>query len=396
MRVLFIPTTNSGITYWRMYNYAQSGNRRGFAEFDFLWWQWGLNEVHPWQTAVNDPSTKWAVLGEMDAQAREADVIVVQMIHTHEALVAFYALKDAYPNKPILMDMDDNILSTAVYNPAHDFYAPGSGFRERALAQMRHADGVICSTPYLAELYREVNPHTYVVPNAIDLDLWGHVTPKKRGGIRIGWAGGASHTEDLLTILPAVKNILATEKDVTFSIVHGVPEEFKNIEGVECVYKWARIDRYPQMLAERDFDIGMAPLVDNAFNRGKSNLRWLEYSALGIPTVASRVGHFSETINHGVDGLLAADCQEFEYQLRRLICDRRLRAKIASAAQRRIATDFNVDSVTERYTAILSEVIQRGPTQKAPQDAAEVDLETAARLAGELLPEDKDEPIPAP
>lgn len=396
MRVLFIPTTNSGITYWRMYNFAKSMNRRGTAEADFLWWQWGLNEVHPWQVEISNAVAKHAIMGEMNAQVREADVIVMQMVHTREALTAFYAIKDAYPEKPVLMEIDDNILSTPTYNPASDFYSPVSAHREIALDQMRAADGVICSTPYLAEIYKEFNEHTYVVQNSIDLDLWGKVTPKRRSGIRIGWAGGASHNEDLLTVLPAVKNILASERDVRFVLVHGVPNEFKDLPGVECVYKWARIDKYPQMLADQDFDIGMAPLVDNAFNRGKSNLRWLEYSALGCPTVASRVGHFAETIKDGVDGFLADSVSDFEAKLRLLISDRKARNRMAQEAWKRICGDFNIDTSTAGYVKTLEEVIKLGPTAKAPQDQVQIDLEKARKLAGELLTEEHDEPIPTP
>lgn len=395
MRVLFIPTQNSGVQYWRMFNFAKAGNRLGLAEFDYLWWKWDLNEVHPWQTDIEDDSAKYAILGEMNDQARQADVIVMQMVHTPKALEVFYSLKEAFPNKPILMETDDNMLSTATYNPAHDFYAPGMGFRKLAVEQLKAADAVICSTPYLAELYSEFCPHTYVCENSIDLDHWAKINGRNRGGLRIGWAGGASHTEDLKLILPAVKNIVATDKDVKFILVHGVPEEFKGLEGVEGVFKWAKIDKYPKMLADLDFDIGMAPLVDNAFNRGKSNLRWLEYSALGIPTVASNVGHFAQTINHGVDGLLSATPEDFEANLRLLISDRRLRGKMARDAYFRIATDFNVDNVVKKYVKTLEEVIERGPVKKAPQTDSETDLGNAAKLVGELLPEEN-EPLSTP
>ena len=253
VRVLFIPTGNSGIVYWRMFNYAKAGNKAGEAEWDFLWWQWGLNEIHPWQYRVMDAVEKYAILGEMNAQVQQADIIVMGMVHTPAALSVFYAMKDAYPDKPILMEIDDNILSTPEYNPAANFYGPDSDYRKIAIDQMRASDGVICSTPYLAELYAEFNPHTYTVPNAIDFDLWGKVQGKRKGGIRIGWAGGASHNNDLETVLPAVKNILKDYKDVRFVLVHGIPESFKGIPGVECFYKWSRIDKYPQTLAGLDF-----------------------------------------------------------------------------------------------------------------------------------------------
>lgn len=378
-----------------MFNYAKAGNKIGEAQWDFLWWQWGLNEIHPWQYRIMDAVDKHAILGEMNAVVREADIVVVGMVHTPAALSAIYAMKDAYPDKPILMEIDDNILSTPEYNPASAFYGPGSEPRHLAVEQMKVSDALICSTPYLAELYAEFNPHTYTVPNAIDFDLWGKVQTKRKGGIRIGWAGGASHVDDLETILPAVKNILKEYKDVRFVLVHGIPESFKNVPGIECYYKWSRIDRYPQTLAGLDFDIGIAPLVDNAFNRGKSNLRFLEYSALGVPTVASKVGHFAETINHGVDGYLADSVYDFELHLRDLIEDRRLRCAVGARAKDRVLRDFNVDGITKDYHAILKGAVERGPISRPPEPATIKDLSRAAKYVGELMKEEEDEPRPA-
>lgn len=378
-----------------MFNYAKAGNLIGDAQWDFLWWQWGLNEIHPWQYRIMDAVDKHAILGEMNATVREADIIVVGMVHTPAALSAIYAIKDAYPDKPVLMEIDDNILSTPEYNPAAPFYGPDSELRQIAIDQMKVSDGVICSTPYLAEIYAEFNPDTFIVQNAIDFGLWGKAQAKRKGGIRIGWAGGASHVDDLESILPAVKNILKDYKDVRFVLVHGIPESFKGIPGVECFYKWSRIDKYPQTLAGLDFDIGIAPLIDNAFNRGKSNLRWLEYSALGIPTVASKVGHFAETVNHGVDGYLADSCSEFESYLRDLIESRTLRKTIGARAKDRVVRDFNVNGIARDYHAILKAAVERGPVSSPPEPATVKDLANAAKFVGELMKEEEDEPRPA-
>lgn len=388
MRVLFIPTSNSGVVYWRMYNFARAINKRGLAQADFLWWQRDLNEIHPWQYRITEAVSKHAILGEMNHCVREADVVVMGMVHTRAALTTFYAIKDAYPNKPILAEIDDNILSTPTYNPADPWYAPGTEFRSVAVEQFKAADGIICSTPYLAELYRDLCEHTYVVPNSIDFDLWGRLKYRNRPGIRIGWAGGASHTEDLEIVRPAVDAILKKYPDAKFVFVHGIPEFFKNQERVECVYKFARIDKYPALLAGQDFDIGLAPLVDNAFNRGKSNLRWLEYAAMGIPCVASNVGHFAETIKHGEDGLLADGPEDFITHLSDLIEDRKYRRQIGANAKARVDQNFNVDRVAEHYVETLRAIVAKGPTKEAPPTSADLDAAPKGIPAGDLLPEE--------
>ena len=369
MNVLMVPTLNSGVCYWRFHNFVVAAHRSKQAGFQQIWWEKGRSEIHPWQLDLGkgQEDGSWRrVTAEIFAWAKEADVIIVQMLHLSEGLELFYSLKEAFPNTPVLAEIDDNIVSTASYNPAYESYTPDSRFRQIALDQLRHADGVITTTPDLKSVYEEFNDNVYEINNSIDFEHWGRVHKKGKSGIRIGWAGGASHTEDLALIEGPMKNILRDYKDVKFVFIHGVPGFAKGLDNVECIQKFARIDKYPQFLASQDLDIGMAPLVDNSFNRGKSNLRWLEYSALGIPTVASNVGHFASTIKDGVDGLLANDPAEFESNLRRLIEDRKYRRKLGREAQTRVSRDFNVDGVIKTYISVLEEVIERGPVNKVP------------------------------
>lgn len=389
MRVLFIPTSNSGITYWRMFNFAQAMNRNGLAEADFLWWKKDLNEIHPWQYQITEALLKHAISGEMNHCVQAADVVIMGMVHTPAALQTFYAIKDAYPDKPILAEIDDNILSTPTYNPADAFYQPGSMFRSVAVDQFRAADAIICSTPYLAELYADFCEQTFTVPNSIDRKAWDKLRRKNKAGVRIGWAGGASHVEDLEILRPAVDAVLKKHKEARFVFVHGIPEFFRGMDRVECVQKFTRIDRYPAMLASLDFDIGIAPLVDNAFNRGKSNLRWLEYSALGIPCVASRVGHFAETLRDGKDALLADSPDDFTAKILSLVEDSGLRKRIGAAARARVDSDFDADKTAAAYVEILRGIIERGPLKKSPPLPSDEPAQSLEGVqAGDILPEE--------
>ena len=353
-----VPTGNSGIVYWRMQNFVQATWRNSLASFQNPLWVKDQNDPQEWENCLKEPGYKWPFIGMIQSGVKQADAIVVQLVHTPDALRLFRAIKDMCPNKPVLCEIDDHMLSVAEYNPAYEAYWPGSPYREIAITQMREADGLIVSTPYLKEVYSEFNANIWVVPNCIDFKAWDRVQRGRKGGIRIGWAGGASHEEDVRSVLPAIKGILAKHRDVRFVFVNGpakagLPDWLKGVPRVEHIAKWSRIDKYPQALASHDFDIGIAPLVDNAFNRGKSNLRWLEYSALGIPCVASNVGHFAETLKDGQDVFLADDAAQFEAKLELLIKDRKLRLQMGTNANQRIRKDFNVDLVAAQYVEHL-------------------------------------------
>lgn len=347
-----------------MYNFAMGAFRSGAAEIHHLWWQKDLTNMHPWQWEVGDPKYMWRITKELQDWSFKADAIVFQMLHNRHGLSIFRGLKDMLRDKgyniPIISEIDDHMTSTPVYNPADEYYTPGAELREIALAQFKESDAMIVSTPYLKEVYSEFNDNIYVVPNALDFEVWDKVKPKSKGGIRIGWAGGANHDDDLKIMEGAIKSLTQKYKEVKFVLVHGVPKELRGLHGVEFISKWARIDRYPAFIGSLDFDIGIAPLVDNAFNRGKSNLRWLEYSALGIPTVASKVGHFAETIHHGQDGFLAED-NEFEKYLELLIENKSLRNSMGSEANRRVREDFNIEDMSKHYVLVVSKIIENKP-----------------------------------
>jgi len=371
MNVMFLPTLNAGVTYWRMFNFWVASYRKNAFGCNTLYWDKGLTEHQPWQNALGIPAQKHQVLNYINMCARTADIIVMQLPITYEALHVFESLLDAFPDTPCLIETDDNILSTPEYNPASSGYAPGSSYREVAVKAIKMADGIIASTPYLAEVYSEFNDNIHVINNCIDFEKWDYVKRKKKPGVTLGWAGGASHNEDLAQIEKVMKKILRKYKDVKLIMAHGIPKSFREMKGVICVDKFVRIDKYPKHLGSLGPDIWLAPLVDNAFNRGKSTLRWLEGSALGIPTVASNVGHFKETIIHGKDGFLANDPKEFGLLVEQLILDKKLRKKMGREANARIRRDFNVDNVVMKYRDILQGFIDRGTGRVSPEVAQE-------------------------
>lgn len=360
MRALFLPTCVAGVNFWRMVNPANAALRNKLFHAHVLWWQKGNTEMHPWQMDIMMEAHRSRITGELDTMTRGADVVVMGMVHIPSGYHTFAGLRECY-GKPVVMEIDDNVLSCPVYNPAAGSYAPGTDTRALTVKQMRESDALFVTTPYLKEIYSEFNANIYVLPNAIDFDMWGKTQRRKnKGKITLGWVGGANHNDDLLILENAVDTLTAKYPEVEFVFGHGMHPKFRGKKGVRWVQEFFRIDKYPKGVARMGFDIGMAPLVDNAFNRGKSNLRWLEYSALGIPTVASRVGHFAETIEDGKTGLLCDTPEDFTTNLERLIKDVKLRKELARNAKAEVYEKFNIDNVAKQYKAALIDIEKRG------------------------------------
>lgn len=385
IRVLFVPTLSAGVSYWRMYNFREAMRRNKYAESQLLWWDKNLNESHPWQQEIADPMYNARIATELFAYVREADVVVFGAVQTQAALETIYTIRDLFPDKVIITECDDDLIDPPAYNPASGSFRPGSEVLDIALSQMRDSDAVIVSTPYLKEVYGEYCDNIHVATNSIDSTHWGQAKRKNHGGIRIMWAGGASHDEDLRILLPVMDKVYKYHPEAKWIMVHGAPGFVLDKPNVEDVRKWTRIDKYPKFLASMGATIGVAPLVDNKFNRGKSNLRWLEYSALGIPTVASNVGHFAETIKTGLDGFLAEESGQFADAVIKLIESKSLRGAVSRRAAERVAADFNVDRVAFDYVRFLESAVERGPQKKAPSLSSGIDWDEVTPLS-EILP----------
>lgn len=372
VRALFIQCSCSGVAHYRLESWAKASHRVKIGNILLPWWDKSLNETHPWEVDIDDPRYRQRILNEMNDHVKKANVIVAQMCHTRSALDLLLSIKEAY-GLPIVTEIDDNIMSVPTYNVANTVYQSGSILRQIAVEQFEMSDAMVVSTPYLKEVYSAYCSNIYVMPNSLDFRIWDNLKHRANTDfIRIGWAAGKTHDDDLAIIEPVVHKILAKYPNVRFSFVCGVPKFFRNIDRVEVVDASARIDRYPQFLASRSFDIGLAPLVDSAFNRGKSNLRWLEYAGLKVPCVASNVGHFAQTIKQAEDGFLCDGDDEWMAALSMLIEDADARRAMGKAANRRARHDFNIDVNVSHYVKALGEIVERGTVVKIGEDAPPV------------------------
>ncbi|WP_429038380.1 glycosyltransferase [Aeromonas veronii] len=204
------------------------------------------------------------------------------------------------------------------------------------------ADIVMVSTPELFSIFSKYNKKVHLIPNFLDEDLWRIGKPKLTGKgvyqrkegdpIRIGYIGTPSHVADLAIITNAMKMI---EKEfgnkVELEIIGGF-QNTKPLFGKRIALP--KNNDYPNFvnwLHQRvNWDIGIIPLVDDKFNKSKSHLKFLEYSALKLPIVVSNVETYSNICKHGENALVVDnDVNAWYVEIKRLIVDAALRNKLS-------------------------------------------------------------------
>jgi glycosyltransferase involved in cell wall biosynthesis len=219
---------------------------------------------------------------------------------------------------------------------------------------MRLADALICSTDFLAERYRAFNPNVFVCRNGIDPRRY-EVTKPQRDTVTIGWAGGTGHRDAAQPWLAVIAELLREHPQVRFtSIGLRIAGELQEEFGKERVLSlpFAPFEAYPAAMTL--FDIAIAPAGRNNFFRGKSDLRWLEASALATPLVADPLVY--PELQSGVTGFHASTPDEVREHLSALVADAGLRRRIGEAAKAYVTEHRTIYTTVGDWATALAAV----------------------------------------
>ncbi len=219
------------------------------------------------------------------------------------------------------------------------------------------ADVVVAANEYLAGYARRFSNHVFVVPTPIDLGLYQRpaTLPVKGDVPVIGWIGTSWNLEYLRLLVRPLQRLHASN-DFVLTLVTD-PSMARELELPADIplkiVPWTLSDFIPTLAT---FDIGVYPLPDDPWTRGKSGYKVLEYMALGIPAVASPVGEVIHTIDPGVDGLLAATEEDWYIHLRRLLEHPELRETMGRAGRKKVESRFSLDAAVKEIEKRLDEL----------------------------------------
>ena len=214
---------------------------------------------------------------------------------------------------------------------------------------LRGAASVTCGNGYLRDHAARFNSHTLVVPTVVDTDRYVPTSGAQDGVPVIGWIGSPTTWANVRPLLPSLKR-LHDELGVRIRAVGaGAAAAADSFDGLELV-DWSEAREIAEV---QGFTIGIMPLIDAAFQRGKSGYKLVQYMACGLPTVASPVGVNSEIVTQSETGLLATGEAEWEAALRRLLGDAGMRAGMGQAGRARAVADYSLASQAPRLIELV-------------------------------------------
>jgi glycosyltransferase involved in cell wall biosynthesis len=310
-----------------------------------------------WLGVVGEPGALRRVTGGFGVALDEDawtgyDVVVLQLVHGVAWNRRIAELQHA--GVTVLYEIDDDLRGVAA-EPGHDFARLFPPQRLRAHeAAIRACDGLICSTPALSERLADLHELRFVCQNGIDLARYPHPLPQ-RDSVTIGWAGGTGHERAVRPWLPAVTAVLEAHPEARFR-TGGQPygRELAERFGAEraSAVPFAALDTYPAAMAA--FDVALAPAAPSAFFTAKSDLRFLEAAALGLPVVADPVVY--PTLVHGSTGLHAASPDEAREHMEALVGDPALRRRLGAAARAYVERERSMPAAAQRWAIALAAV----------------------------------------
>ncbi|MHC4655651.1 MAG: glycosyltransferase family 4 protein [Planctomycetota bacterium] len=194
---------------------------------------------------------------------------------------------------------------------------------------VRLADMVITGSSYLAEHARKFNCNVIVLPIGLKVGDYKLARPiKSDDKVRLVWIGSKTTLEYLTEIKPALEEIGSRFDNVVLRIVC---DDFFDLQNMPVEKRlWSEDARGIDLATS---DIGLAPLPDNRFTRGKCSFKVLEYSSAGLPVIASPIGTNAKYVKDGVTGFLTIDTRQWIDRITELIENPNLRKRMGREGQ---------------------------------------------------------------
>ena len=204
---------------------------------------------------------------------------------------------------------------------------------------------------YLAQYARLHSQAVRVIPTTIDVERACPPGPSAVRGrrVRIGWSGSPSTVRYLSDIAPVLRRVLARD-DVEMQVVGASCTSLPRLPNLGCV-PWSEAEEIERVGA---FDIGIMPMPDDPWTRGKCGFKALLYMSFGVATIASPVGVNREIIQDGESGLLASSGDEWHRALVRLIEDRELRSDLGAAGREVVVERYSGQRWAPEFFEVLS------------------------------------------
>jgi glycosyltransferase involved in cell wall biosynthesis len=243
----------------------------------------------------------------------------------------------------LLFDFDDSIWMQNISEANKRFSFLKNADKTKDI--ITKADLVFAGNQYLAGYAKQFNKNVVIVPTTIDTEIYKPVQLMQKEKICIGWSGSITTIEHMETKREALTRVKNKYGDKVYFKIIGDGNYYNSDLQVQGL-PWKKETEITDMA---EFDIGIMPLPDSEWAKGKCGLKGLQYMALGIPTLMSPVGVNTEIIQQGENGFLAGTDDEWVEKISLLIESFELRRKLGAAGCKTVEEKYSVHTHQKIY-----------------------------------------------
>ena len=253
--------------------------------------------------------------------------------------------------KKIVFDFDDAIMYRSPKSKSPNSFSRKAKFS----FMLKRVDLVISGNQFLQSKVLPYNSKVVIIPTSIDLSRYSlKKYSNDSGRITIGWLGSRSSLRFLRNLVPTFESIFKRRPDTELKIVCS---EFLDSTLMPIIKKkWSLSEEVADL---QSFDIGVMPLSNDIWAKGKCGLKILQYNSVGVPAVCSPIGINKEIVKDGVNGFWAQNEAEWEDCLLKLIERKELREKMGLKGREIVEKGYSLEVCAPRLLSVLKEVRER-------------------------------------
>jgi glycosyltransferase involved in cell wall biosynthesis len=279
----------------------------------------------------------WAMAAVCERAVSAAGSFSSDVTLFQREMVSTFLTAEPLTRRPRILDVDDAI------------WLYRGGLSARRLAQL--CDAVICGNEFLGETFRRWNSNIHILPTAVDTERYRLPNPLRMPARnRIGWCGSASTLHYLQGLAPALKVILERHKHIRLRVVADKRPTFEGI--AESQLEFIPWSPQVEVSAIQAMSVGLMPLDDTPWGRGKCSFKLLTYMACGVPVVASPVGMNVEVLSAG-GGLAARGRDEWIDAIDSLLGNEASARRAGEKGREAVVRDYSLRALTPRLARIL-------------------------------------------
>lgn len=282
-------------------------------------------------------------------RANEFDIVFIQ----REALMlgtSFFERLLAKKKAKLIFDFDDAIWFPNIEggNKALSFLKRPSKTQEI----IKVADKILAGNQYLADYAKTHNNNVDVIPTTIDLSYHHLNEQASSNEVCIGWTGSFSTLPYFELLLPVLGKLKKEFPQISFKIIVDEDKYYPEIDTQTT--KW---DKSTEIAELNKITIGIMPLPNDEWTRGKCGFKGLQYMSLKKACVMTAIGVNTEIIQSGVNGFLVQTDQEWYERLKTLIIDEQLRNHLAEQGYKTIQAHYSVEGNKQKYLSLFDSVL---------------------------------------